>query len=857
MSKIIDISGELSKKICLSENDANNSISLDFEYFKNNKLTNIYKNQKYFENDNNITKKITLKELEAKIHNNFVDLYYHDKDFYNIKVIDDIINNNDTHLVAEFKDYLIMGDDSEFLQKNYNINECRKYLPTLFEYYKSCSVIFPNYVILHENKYLFKNIRKKQKVIDNQQEQDDKKEKIKKGEIKLEENEDFFNTKAFNSILNQTNTSNVKLFFGINSKNKDLDNEETPNNIFNNIVKAEKEAFIIKQNNILKKRNVKNIFNHNKELKSKINSYNINNSNNAKIIKKKKVNNNMNQKIINNKIKNIENDKNINTNKEKNDKELNKNKEQNRKNDNDKKIKIIYSNKNKIENTKIVSKLNTSRRHLKSHTSIFETDINEKFHKRNITLKRNNSSNKKIFRKINSNKKIDNIKQKKKIIITNKELVSRIIEKIKNNINKAFNAHNSFQTLKQKKVLFNIKGNSEINSLSISPKTKINSYSKKNNNIDSQGNNGGIFIRINESNSTPNIINLNNKKEFKNIRINNASSQLKNENTEYKMIKVNSNLNISPLNEIYLKKDFYNNISTNANLKAKYNITSNNYDKNKMLTNNNNIKNKNKKQAKKPEKNKNVKNFNLNIYKISPNSIAQKYITNSILTSNKSVTISSMKPLEEAKYGSIKVIKKKAVDKKIKQRTDINNNININININSNNIYNNSNQINSSNNNNSNINNNLINNAHSSCFSFNNNDFDKKKYKEKIRKSIENMQRNESRPTLKKILLSSSSNRNVFNFKKNYIFENMNKTKREANINNNTITFSGFLTSRSSNNTSKIKNIMKNNAENLEKQKNINSTNKFKKEINNKNYGILNKNKIPIYKKKNGFSNKQ
>ena len=849
MSKIIDISGELSKKINLSENNINNSVSFDFENFKN---------EKGFENDNN-SKKITLKELEIKIHNNFVNLYYHDKDFYNIKVIDDIINNYDTHLVAEFKDYLIMGDDSEFLTKNYNINECRKYLPTLFEYYKSCSVIFPNYVILNENKYLFKNIRKKQKVIDNQQEQDDKKEKIKKGEIKLEENEDFFNTKAFNSILNQTNTSNVKLFFGINSKNKDLDSEETPNNIFNNIVKAEKEAFIIKQNSILKKRNVKNIFNYNKELKSKINSYNINNSNNTKIIKKKKVNNNMNQKIINNKIKNIENDKNINTNKEQNDKDLHKNKEQNKKIDNDKKIKIIYSNKNKIENTKNICKLNTLKRHLKSHTSIFETDINEKFHKRDIILKRNNSSNKKIFRKINSNKKIDNTKQKKKMIITNKDLISRIIEKIKNNKNKVFNEHNSFQTVKQKKVLFNIKGNSEINSLSISPQAKIISYSKKNNNnIDSRGDKGGIFISINESNSTPNIINLNNKKDFKNIRINNASSHLKNEKTEYKMIKVNSNLNISPLNEIYIKKDFYNNINTNANLKAKYNITSNNYDKNKILANNNIIKNKNnnKKQTKKPDKNKKLKNFNLNIYKISPNSIAQKYITNSILTSNKSMTISSMKPLEEAKYGSIKVIKKKAVDKKIKQRTDINNNININININSNNIYNNSNQINSSNNNNSNINNNLINNAHSSCININNNDFDKKKCKEKIRQSIENMQRNENHLMLKKILLSSSSNRNVYNFKKNYIFDNINKSKRETNI-NNTITLSGFLTSRSSNNTSKIKNIMKNNAENLGKPKNINSTNKFKKEINNKNYGILNKNKIPTYKKKNGFSNKQ
>ena len=217
------------------------------------------------------------KILKKKIHKYFIDLYYHDEDFYYIKVIDDIINNYDTHLVAEFKDYLIMGDDSEFLQKKYSMAECKKYLPTLFDYYKSCSVIFPNYVILQENKYIFKNIRKKQKVIDNQQEQDDKIEKIKNGEINLDENEDFFTSKAFNSILNQTNTSNVKLFFGINSKNKVNDSEETVNNIFKKIVKAEKDAFAIKKNYILKKRNFKNILNTNYEIKSKINTYNINN----------------------------------------------------------------------------------------------------------------------------------------------------------------------------------------------------------------------------------------------------------------------------------------------------------------------------------------------------------------------------------------------------------------------------------------------------------------------------------------------------------------------------------------------------------------------------------------------------
>ena len=79
-------------------------------------------------------------------------------------MIDDILNNESTHLVAEFKDYLIMGDITEFLQKCYNIDECKKYLPKIYEYYNSCSVIFPNYVKLHESKYIYKNIRKKTKL---------------------------------------------------------------------------------------------------------------------------------------------------------------------------------------------------------------------------------------------------------------------------------------------------------------------------------------------------------------------------------------------------------------------------------------------------------------------------------------------------------------------------------------------------------------------------------------------------------------------------------------------------------------------------------------------------------------------
>ena len=401
-----DISDVSIQKFHLSENNIHDIGNDNFQTIKVSHLNNIYRNEKFFLKH---SKKLTQKQLEFNIHQYFVSLYYHDKDFYSIKVIDDIINNLDTHLVAEFKDYLIMGDDSEFLQKKYNMKECKKYLPSLFDYYKSCSVIFPNYIVLPESKYIFKNIRKKQKVIDNQQEQDVKQEKIKKGEINLDENEDFFTTKAFNSIMNQTNTSNVRLFFGINNKNKGNDSEDTLDNLCKNIIKAENDALVKKKNLTLRK-NFKKI-NNNIKMKSKINIYKINNMNmnkanntkNIKLNKGRNIYNNyyLNGKLSYNKYKNIENYYNMN----------NKNEHNNKKNNN---LKILNTNKNRniIEKVKHY-KFNTSKRHLKSNTCIYETDTNEKFNKKNIFL-RDNSSNKKMFKRINSNKKVNVLKEKEK-----------------------------------------------------------------------------------------------------------------------------------------------------------------------------------------------------------------------------------------------------------------------------------------------------------------------------------------------------------------------------------------------------------------------------------------------------------
>ena len=182
---------------------------------------------------------LSMKTIEKIAHCNFMNQHFNDKDFYNIKVIDEIIHNESSHIVAEFKDYLIKGDISEFLQQYYKKKESLNLLPKIYEYYISCSVIFPNYVILPESQYIYKNIQRKQRVIDIQQEQEDKEEDIKNGLIKQEKGPTVFNTQAFDSILNQTDTSGARQYFGISSNTSKGDNDMMK--LLNNIEKAEKK----------------------------------------------------------------------------------------------------------------------------------------------------------------------------------------------------------------------------------------------------------------------------------------------------------------------------------------------------------------------------------------------------------------------------------------------------------------------------------------------------------------------------------------------------------------------------------------------------------------------------------------
>ena len=235
-----------------SSSNYNNLKSLQSSYdnsiiSKKTEDNNISESNNLIEKNKNILKKLysinkeitPMNILEKIVNQKLKNSNFLNKDFYNIKIINEIICNENTHIVAEFKDFLIKGDYSEFLQKVYTMSECKRCLPKIFEYYDSCSVIFPNYVILPESKYIYKNIQRKQRIIDNQEDLENKKKKIQKGLIKESNDlEQFFTIQALDSILDQTDTSGIKKFFGVNQDDNSEKNISLEN-IINKITNAE------------------------------------------------------------------------------------------------------------------------------------------------------------------------------------------------------------------------------------------------------------------------------------------------------------------------------------------------------------------------------------------------------------------------------------------------------------------------------------------------------------------------------------------------------------------------------------------------------------------------------------------
>ena len=204
---------------------------------------------------------------------------------YNILKINNIMWNTKEHLVSKFKDYLIFDELSEFFITFFPIERSFKKLKELFNYYNESSFIFPNYTPLPESKYIYRNIIKKQRVIDEQENLEElklkqKKLKEKKKNIFYEFYNDseyeskFFNSSIYNSIL-KPSESLIKILFGIDNKNK-IDNKSNTNNIsyylnknfINNNNSLKRENEYDNEDNIeeyYNKENLEEIFDNNKD----------------------------------------------------------------------------------------------------------------------------------------------------------------------------------------------------------------------------------------------------------------------------------------------------------------------------------------------------------------------------------------------------------------------------------------------------------------------------------------------------------------------------------------------------------------------------------------------------------------
>ena len=154
------------------------------------------------------------------------------KSFYNIKKINEILQNKQSKYVGDFKEYLIYEDYTEFLKQFFNKSEIKKTMPKILNFYKEYCKIYPNYIPLTESKYIYRNIKRKQKII--YQLQGIREDKY------LKSYSTIITTQALNSINENTLT--------ISNKITNTKEDEEVNKLINNIKYYEE----LKENNTRK-----------------------------------------------------------------------------------------------------------------------------------------------------------------------------------------------------------------------------------------------------------------------------------------------------------------------------------------------------------------------------------------------------------------------------------------------------------------------------------------------------------------------------------------------------------------------------------------------------------------------------
>ena len=108
-----------------------------------------------------------IKNYPQKAINHFLYTKYSNfENSYQNICINNLLYLSYCHDVAKFKDYLIFDDNTEFLNEFCHKEDLNSRMKYIFNFYSNYIRLFPNYLVIPEKKFIYKNIRKKQKIID-------------------------------------------------------------------------------------------------------------------------------------------------------------------------------------------------------------------------------------------------------------------------------------------------------------------------------------------------------------------------------------------------------------------------------------------------------------------------------------------------------------------------------------------------------------------------------------------------------------------------------------------------------------------------------------------------------------------
>lgn len=157
-----------------------------------------------------------LVSVESKAHSLLSAKYFVSSDKLNANTISNIIYNEKLRIVSEFKEWLIFEDHNEFLKRYYYSKESKEKIKNLIMFYEANAKIFPNYCTLPESFYLFKNIKRKQKMIDNLEGFEKERKDLCNSNLS-EKTVNIFTSNIINSLMsnsdtNKTNTDTSESF---------------------------------------------------------------------------------------------------------------------------------------------------------------------------------------------------------------------------------------------------------------------------------------------------------------------------------------------------------------------------------------------------------------------------------------------------------------------------------------------------------------------------------------------------------------------------------------------------------------------------------------------------------------------